>query len=499
MKIRKEYRIALGVCPTPLMLMTRDGTIVLTNRRFDVLFGYAEGELQGQSVDVLVPDEARHFHPELRDAFFQVPTNRAMGTGRDLFGVSKDGEKIPLEIGLDPFDHDGETMVMVSALDIRQRKRDEEKLRRAINAASSAMVMVNEHGRIELINQQTRQLFGYEDGELIGEKIECLVPERYRRRHDVYRTNYQSQRDRRSMGVGRELFGVTKDGSEFPVEIGLTPIDGAQGRLIMATIIDITGRKLNEQRIQKKNEELQRLNTELKEFAYSASHDLKAPLSSIAAILAFCESDLEAGSLDEVRENIQQARELAARLSARIEDMLALAQADSLGNNWAPIPLDELVEEIWQGLKGGPQGAVQLTTDFQHKEPIVTIPARISIILENILGNAVKYRDKRKAEPWVRIESREEAGVLQITVSDNGIGIPPEHHEKIFQLFKRVADSDEPGSGLGLALVKKNLMFLGGDISVQSTDAGTAFTITLPQNDRGAAQDAEPPQLEAVG
>ena len=498
MDIREEYQIALEVCPTPLMVVSRDGTIVRTNRRFDALFGYEAGELRWQSVDVLVPEEIRGVHQELREAFFQVPTSRSMGSGRELFGARKDGEKLPVEIGLDPLEQQGQSFVMVSVLDIRQRKQDEAKVRRAIDAASSAMVMINEHGKIELINEQTRQLFGYDTSELIGEKIECLVPERYRRRHDVYRVNYQNERERRFMGAGRDLYGVKKDGTEFPVEIGLTPIDGPQGRLIMATIIDITERKLNESRMEQKNAELQRLNNELKEFAYSASHDLKAPLSSIAGILEFCEGDLEAGSLDEVRFNIRQARELAARLAGRIEDMLSLAQADSLSGRWEPVSLNEVVAEIWQGLQGGRQASVKLITDFRHSEPVHTIRARFCVILENILANAVKYRDKNKPESWVRIESWEDDGVLHLSVEDNGIGIPPEYHGKIFQLFKRVADTDEPGSGLGLALVRKNLMYLGGDVSVQSSESGTTFTITLPQDRLDVVHKDENLQLEAT-
>ena len=127
MEIREEYQIALEVCPTPLMLVSREGRIVLSNRRFDCLFGYEPGELLDQPVDILVPEEIRSFHPELREASFEVPTSRSMGTGRDLFGARKDGEMIPVEIGLDPIDQGGESLVMVSVLDIRQRKLDEAK------------------------------------------------------------------------------------------------------------------------------------------------------------------------------------------------------------------------------------------------------------------------------------------------------------------------------------------------------------------------------------
>ena len=489
MKIRKEYQIALDVCPTPLMLVSRDGRIVLSNGRFDTLFGYPAGELRGQSIEVLVPEDIRGFHPELRDAFFEVPTSRSMGTGRDLFGVRKDGEMIPVEIGLEPVEQAGDPLVMVSVLDIRQRKQDEAKVRRAIDAASSAMVMVNEHGVIELINERTQSLFGYASGELIGEKIETLVPKRYRRKHTVYRASYQNTRDRRDMGAGRDLYGRAKDGTEFPVEIGLTPIDGPQGRLIMATVIDITERKLHEKNMQRKNRELQQLNNELKEFAYSASHDLKAPLTSIAGILDFCESDLAAGDLEEVRQNLQRIRSLSGRLAGRIEAMLSLARADAAEGGEGEVVLREVVAEIWQGLHEPAEPEVQLTTDYRHAEPLRTVPARLSVILENLLSNAIKYRDRAKPESRVQVASWDEGDSLRIAVQDNGIGIPEAFHEKIFEVFGRVSDTDQPGSGLGLALARKNVRHMGGDITVQNSEEGTTFIITLPRGPLSGSGD----------
>ncbi len=497
-EIREEYRIALEVCPTPLMLVSRDGNIVLCNERFAVLFGYLPGELHGQSVDVLVPEEIREFHPELRQAFFEVPTSRNMGTGRDLYGMKKDGELIPVEIGLDPVTPDENALVMVSVLDIRERKMSEAKIRRAIDAASSAMVMIDEHGKIELVNEQANRMFGYADQELIDHKIETLVPHRYHRKHSVYRTSYQNTRNQRYMGVGRDLFGLKKDGTEFPVEIGLTPLDGADGRLIMATVIDITERKLNEKNIREKNQELERLNHELTEFAYSASHDLKAPLSSIYGILELSETDLENGDIDEVRTNLSRARMLAQRLSGRIEDMLTLARADHLDDVLEEISIPDMVREASQAVQGQSSQTSQLTTEFAHSDPIHSSPTRLSAILENLLANAFKYSDPEKQQNKIHIKTWDEGEVMKLAIQDNGIGIPEDHLDKIFKLFKRVANSNEPGSGLGLALVEKNLAHLGGSIEVVSSHEGSCFTVSLPQNRKAPATDAPAQNLEVA-
>ncbi|PQO36565.1 hypothetical protein C5Y96_08140, partial [Blastopirellula marina] len=117
---------------------------------------------------------------------------------------------------------------------------------RAVNAAASAMVQVDESGAIELVNNKACQLFGYEHDEMIGSPIELLVPERFRRKHVVYRDSYNKDRYARNMGEGRDLFGLRKDGSEFPIEIGLTPVDEMEGKSTMATIIDVTDRKARE-------------------------------------------------------------------------------------------------------------------------------------------------------------------------------------------------------------------------------------------------------------
>ncbi len=490
MALREEYRVALEACPTPLMLVSKDGEILLSNSRLDDLFGYEEGELLNQSVETLVPQEIRRDHPDLREAFFEVPTSRSMGTGRDLFGARKDGELIPVEIGLDPIESDGVPLVMVSVLDIRERKAGEAKIRHALDAASSAIVMIDDHGKIELVNVQTGKMFGYEPDELIGRPIECLVPERYRRKHSVYRVSYQNARANRSMGVGRDLFGVRKDGTEFPVEIGLTPLDGVGGRQIMATVIDITERKLTEEAIQHKNAELERLNHELSEFAYSASHDLKAPLASMAGILALSHDDLSAGDHEEARANLGRARELAERLAGRIEDMLTLAKTDSLDETWEDVAVCDAVVEVWQLLDIDHASGIAFSTAFNHTDPVRTVAPRLLIILENLLSNAINYRDPKKADPTVCVETSDEGGVFRLAVRDNGIGIAKEYHQRIFQAFKRVSDNNAPGNGLGLALVKKNVLHLGGEIAVESDADGTVFTLTLPRRFEVDRQDA---------
>lgn len=486
-----KYQLALGISPTPLMVVGHNGTILLTNQHFNHLFGYDEGELSDKPVEILVPDQIAAAHPELRQAFFELPTNRSMGTGRDLFGKHKDGHRIPIEIGLQPIGDGDEITVLVSVVDITERKNNELRIRLALDASASAMIMIDDAGKIVLTNASAEFMFGYEKDELIGRPIEDLVPERFRRKHGVYRTSYLNSRERRDMGMGRDLFGLNRDKSEFPIEIGLTPIDGVDGRRVVATINDITERKARDDLIKQKNIALTQLNEELTQFAYSASHDLKAPLSSIAGAMKICQQDIADGNVEEVSDNLVRAQNMAERLAQRIEDMLSLARADHAENDQTPLSVAEVVNEVWSTIGGREhQDEITLRTDFNHTDPIYTVGVRFFAVLENLLSNAWKYRDPSKEKSEVLVETHSSEGNLILAVRDNGIGIPEDCHEKVFKLFQRFSDGSNPGSGLGLALVQKNVRHLGGTITFESSPQGTTFTVVLPQYTQQMSQDA---------
>ena len=414
-----------------------------------------------------------------------------MGKGRDLFGKHKEGHLIPVEIGLQPIGEDHTSGVLVSVVDITERKRNEMRIRLTLDASASSMIKVDDHGKIVLTNASADVMFGYAKGELIGRPIEELVPQRFRRKHSVYRTSYLNTRERRSMGVGRELYGLRKDGSEFPIEIGLTPFEDAQSRLVVATIIDITERKAREDLIRRKNIELTHLNEELTQFAYSASHDLKAPLASITGAMKICQQDIADGNIAEISQNLTRAQSMAERLAQRIEDMLALARTDHVENELTPVSVADAVAEIWANIRelaGGDE--VRLVTRYHHTDPIVTVKVRFFVILENLLSNALKYRDPAKKNPEIVIETGVSDDTVVIAVRDNGVGIPADCHEKVFKLFQRFTNAANPGSGLGLALVQKNVRYLGGTITFESSPKGTVFTTTLPLHPKPSVKDA---------
>jgi PAS domain S-box-containing protein len=233
--------------PNAIVLAGRDGRIALINAQTETLFGYVREELVGQPVELLVPARFRSRHPELRAGFFAHPGTRAMGAGRELFGLHKDGREFPIEIGLSPIEGYGDLMVLASIVDITARKRAEDRFRRVVESAPNAILVVDRNGQLTLVNAQTETLFGYSRDELIGQSVDVLVPTRFRNKHPDLRAGFFANPGTRAMGVGRDLYGLRKDGREFPIEIGLNPIETDEGLLVLASIVDITARKRAEE------------------------------------------------------------------------------------------------------------------------------------------------------------------------------------------------------------------------------------------------------------
>lgn len=235
--------LLVEAAPNAMIMIDRQRRIVLINRGTEKLFGFDRRELLGEPIERLVPERYREKHPAHVDGFFFEPKTRAMGAGRELFGLRKDGSEVPIEIGLNPIETPDGLFTLASIIDITERRRAEERFRIAVEAAPNAMLIVDKSRRITLVNRKTEELFGYERAELLGQFVEVLVPERSRPQHPGFIEGFRSAPKARPMGAGRELFGRRKDGLEVPIEIGLNPIDTPDGPVTLASIIDISERK----------------------------------------------------------------------------------------------------------------------------------------------------------------------------------------------------------------------------------------------------------------
>src|SRR2546421_2662216 len=392
-RAEQRFRAVVESAPSGMVMMNRAGTIELVNREAERLFGYAREELLGKPIELLVPHRLRERHPGYRIDFFANPQTRAMGAGRDLYGVRKDGTEVPVEIGLNPIETEEGLFVLASVVDITARKRAEARFRAAVESAPSGMVMIDRAGKIILVNREIERLFGHTRDELLGQSIELLVPRRLRERHPGHRADFFANPQTRAMGAGRDLYGVRKDGTEVPVEIGLNPIETDDGTFVLASVVDITERKRAENELHRSNEELER-------FAYVASHDLQEPLRMVGSYVQLLGKRYK-GQLDaDADEFIGYALDGALRMQRLIEDLLAFSRVGTRGQALAPTDADSALDRALESLKlATDDTGATITRDGL---PTVTADAGpLEHLFLNLLTNALKFRGS--SPPEIRI------------------------------------------------------------------------------------------------
>lgn len=440
--------------PTAKVMIDSEGRIVMANGQAERVFGYDRGELSGQAMECLVPQRFAAHHPAFRAEFLSSPQPRPMGIGRELYARRKDGSEFPVEIGLTPIESGTGLMVLADIIDITARKHLEERFRRVVEYAPSAMVMIDRQGRIVLVNAQTEQLFGAARDELIGKSIEILVPDRLRKEHVHFRNGFFGSPQARPMGVGRDLFARRADGSEFPVEIGLNPIETSEGPMVLASIIDITERRKAQKKLEKALEEKTVLLNEV-------HHRVKNNLQVISSLL-----------------NLQATRAADPRVSTILNESQSHVRAMALTHqllyerkDFSRINIGEYLDRLSQLLTGSYRDRSSRITIRQILPPDCHLDLERAIpcglVVNELVTNAFKHAFPEGRSGTISIELKETGSAFELAVSDNGIGLPEGFDLASVQ-------------SLGLQLVPLLIEQIGARLEIQNT-SGARFVLHFPK------------------
>ena len=484
--------------PLAFQIYRADGHCLLVNRAFRELFGsepppeynvFRDEQLERQGFLGLVhrafTGETVHVPPHWYDP-------------RELRHVEvREGRRVAIEVTLFPLRGEGGAVEHIALCfkDVTselERAQAEEslrllklertadaKLRGLLEAAPDAMIIVEGDGRIALVNAQAERLFAYPRDELLGQRVEMLIPERFRRQHAAHRGLYAASPRTRAMGTGLELYGRRKDGSEFPVEISLSPLVTEQGTLFSSAIRDVTERKQAEDDLRRARAEVEGANRDLEAFSFSVAHDLRAPLRAIdgfsQALQEDCADKLEAEGLD----YLQRVRASAKQMSQLIDGLLGLARVTRGELAREEVDLGRIARQAGRRLRdSAPARDVELVVS----DGLVAEgdPRLLTAVVENLLSNAWKFTAGR-AQPRIEIGRTNVEGQSAFFVRDNGVGFEQTYAHKLFAPFQRLHKASEfEGSGIGLATVQRIVRRHGGRIWAEgAVDRGATFYFTL--------------------
>lgn len=479
----REQAVLLDLTHDAIFVRSLDKKILYWNRAAERLYGWQKEEVRGKTTHELLqtkfPQPLEEIQREVIEKGYWE--GELMHTRRDG-GVVMVSSRWALRT-----DDGGKTLsILESNRDITQRVKDEEKFRKLLESAPDAIVIVNGAGEIQLVNAQTESLFGYSREELMGRNVEILIPKRFEAVHAGHRNQYSHSPHARSMGAGLDLYGRRKDGTEFPVEVSLSPLETGEGTLVSSSIRDVTERRAvqealerNRNEVTRYNAELATANKELETFSYSVSHDLRAPLRHIDGFARILKEEHVANLSPEGLRYLDRIVQAANHMGHLVDDLLNLARIGRKELTRRSTKLDDIVRQAMVDL---PPETERREIEW-HIEPLPEMncdPGLITLVFTNLLSNAVKFTRTRQPAV-IEVGTRESEGQTILFVRDNGVGFDSKYADKLFGVFQRLhRQQDFEGTGVGLATVQRIVRRHGGEIRAESEpDRGATFYFTL--------------------
>lgn len=396
-----------------------------------------------------------------------------------------------------------------------------EKFRALFYFSTNGILLTDQSGNIVMANPAVEKLFGYAEREIIGQKVEVLIPQRFLEKHKQHRERYHQAPQSRSMGIGLDLYGMRKDGFEFSIEVSLSPFHSTAGVFVIAFLVDNTYRKKYESSILEQKQALAKLSTELKElneslekkvaertaeleqarnelssalnkerelgelksrFVSMASHEFRTPLTSVLSSASLAGQYAEQGDFAKVKKHTERIKNAVNGLNSILSEFLSLGRLEEgyVSVQWSKNDLNECVAEVYEGMKDIFKPGQ--TLEHRHVGPSEAVLdcSLIKNILINLISNAIKYSPEGAP---IQVESFQDSEKVCIKVKDQGMGIPEDEQKHLFERFFRASNAANTtqGTGLGLYIVQRYVGMMGGQLFFESAiGRGSSFWVEIP-------------------
>jgi PAS domain S-box-containing protein len=488
----RKYSDLVQQSPDAVISLDKTGNFLSFNPAAERMSGFSAQEVLGRhftKIGIL----AKESIPKALKEFGLVLTG-AEHPPFELIITRKDKSRLFMEANGRLIKQKGQkTWIQVTLRDITKRKeaeqalnKSENLLRTIINAASDAMISIGEDGLINLFNPAAEKMFGHKREEMIGEPLDCLIPEQYRQQHQQYIKSYfTTGKPDVAIGNTLELPALRREGNVFPIELSLSAGVADNKQFVIAVARDIRERKRAEEELERlnkdlesTNQELTRTNEELKEFAYITAHDLKTPLRGIGTLADWISTDYADKFDEQGKEQVRLLTTKAKQMSALIDDILQYSRLGQGDQEEQQVDFNAVLSEVIAEID--PPENIEIT--IENELPALTCEkTQIMQVFQNLLSNAVKYTDKPEGQ--IKVGCAEQGEFWEFSVSDDGPGIEQKHFERIFKIFQTLSPREGVEStGIGLSIVKKITEMNGGRVWVESKRGeGSTFFFTLPK------------------
>lgn len=475
------------------------GLIETVNPAAENIFGYSKEELIGKNVSMLMPAPYQHEHDGYLRNYLNTGNKKIIGIGREVTGRRSDGSTFPLELAISEMEVNGQRMFTGIVRDISQRKDTEEKLRELLARTKAILdtivdgvITISDRGLIETVNPAAEKIFGYKLDELAGKNVSMLMPNPYRAEHDQYLNNYLSTGEKKIIGIGREVTGLRKNGSTFPLELAISEMEVNGLRMFTGIVRDISERKETEDQLRSAMRRVHEQQIK-DEFIATVSHELRTPLTSIKASLELIIGgaiDKESSQADML---INIAHKNSDRLLLLINDILDISKIESekMQFNRQDIRVKPFLETaIFDNQAYAKKHQVKFVLKQCPDSLYINVdPDRLMQVMSNLMSNAAKFSHH---DSIVEISADNINGSVRIAVCDKGRGIPKDFQNRVFDKFTQADTSDKReinGTGLGLHISKAIVEQHDGTLSFVSTPGkGSEFYIDLSMTEGSAKQ-----------